>query len=307
MPCAGDSIIPSPTLMPITRLILIVFLACFIAFGCSRKKDDTPPIATPSAKLDRTEAGVGSPIDVSYRFVMAPNAPPLKEDYTVFVHVLDTDRQRLWGDDHQPPTPTHEWKPGSTIEYSRTMFVPRVSYVGDARIEVGLYSKKTGERVPLAGETTGDRAIRVASLSVRPASSAYFVVFKAGWHDPETTDGGGTEWQWSKKQGTVSFRNPKRDTLVLIQLDQPAMAFQEPQQVEIRAGQAVVDSFPLPAGREELRRISLTPQQMGSDDTVELAVAVDKTFVPASIPQLKSADSRELGVRVFHVFVEPKQ
>ncbi len=35
--------------------------------------------------------------------------------------------------------------------------------------------------------------------------------------------------------------------------------------------------------------------------------AVDKTFVPASVPQLKSLDPRELGVRVFHAFVEPKQ
>jgi hypothetical protein len=93
----------------------------------------------------------------------------------------------------------------------------------------------------------------------------------------------------------------------MIQLDQPAMAFTEPQQVEIRTPQAVVDSFPLPSGRQELRRISLTPQQMGDGDTVELAIVADKTFVPASVPQLKSLDSRELGVRVFHIFVEPKQ
>lgn len=293
--------------MHTTRLILAVFLAGSVVAGCARKKDDAPPVATPSLKLSRAEAAVGSPMDMSYRFVMAPNAPPFTEDYTVFVHVLDTDRQQLWGDDHQPPTSTREWKPGSTIEYSRTMFVPKFPYVGDAQIEVGLYSRKTGDRVPLAGETTGERAVRVASFAIRPANNASFVVFKSGWYDPEVTEGSGTEWQWSKRQGTLSFRNPKRDTLVLIQLDQPAMAFQEPQQVEIRAGQAVVDSFPLPAGRQELRRISLTPQQMGGDDSVELAVAVDKTFVPASIPQLKSVDSRELGVRVFHVFVEPKQ
>jgi hypothetical protein len=293
--------------MQTTRLIFVVFLAGFVVSGCARKKDDATPVATPSLKLSRTEAAVGSPIDMSYRFVMAPNASPLTEDYTVFVHVLDTDRQRLFGDDHEPPTPTREWKPGSTIEYDRTMFVPKFPYVGDAQIEVGLYSRKTGERVPVGGETTGDRAVRVASFAIRPSNSAYFVVFKSGWYDPEVTEGNSTEWQWSKKQGALSFRNPKHDTLVLIQLDQPAMAFQEPQQVEIRAGQAVVDSFPLPAGRQELRRILLTPQQMGGDDSVELAIAVDKTFVPAAIPQLKSADSRELGVRVFHVFVEPKQ
>ena len=307
MPCAGDSISPTPTLMHAHRLILVMFLAGFVVSGCARKKDDAPPVATPSVKLNRTEAAVGSPIDMSYRFVMAPSAPPLTEDYTVFVHVLDTDRQRLWGDDHQPPTPTREWRPGSTIEYTRTMFVPKFPYVGDAQIEVGLYSRKTGARVPLGGETTGDRAVRVASFAIRPANSSYFVVFKSGWYDAEANEGIGSGWQWSKKQGIVSFRNPKRDTLLMVQLDQPVMAFPEPQQVEIRAGQTVVDSFPLPAGHSELRRISLTPQQLGEGESVDLAIVADKTFVPASIPQLKSLDSRELGIRVFHVFVEPKQ
>jgi hypothetical protein len=288
------------------RSILLLFLAGSLV-ACGSKKDDAPPVATPSLKLSRSEAAVGSPIEMTYRFMMAPDAQPLTEDYTVFVHVLDTDRGQLWGDDHLPPTPTRNWKPGSTIEYTRTMFVPKFPYVGDASIEVGLYSPKTGQRVPLAGESTGDRSIRVASFAIRLAADAYFVVFKSGWYDAEVAEGAGSGWQWSKKQGILSFRNPKRDTLLMVQLDQPAMAFTEPQQVEVRVGSAVVDSFPLPSGRPELRRISLTSQQMGSGDNVDLVVVVDKTFVPASIPQLKSSDSRELGIRVFHVFVEPKQ
>ena len=288
------------------RSILLLFLAGSLV-ACGSKKDDAPPVATPSLKLSRSEAAVGSPIEMTYRFVMAPGAPALTEDYTVFVHVLDTDREQLWGDDHQPPTPTRNWKAGSTIEYTRTMFVPKFPYVGDASIEIGLYSPKTGQRVPLAGETTGDRAIRVASFAIRLAADAYFVVFTSGWYDAEVAEGAASGWQWSKKQGFLSFRNPKRDTLLMVQLDQPAMAFAEPQQVEVRIGPAVVDSFPLPSGRSELRRISLTPQQMGSGDNVDLSIVVDKTFVPASIPQLKSSDSRELGIRVFHVFVEPKQ
>ena len=287
-----------------TRLLLLLILAGSV-ITCARKKDDAPPVATPFLTLSRSEAAVGSPIDMTYRFVMAPGAPALTEDYSVFVHVLDTDRGTLWGDDHLPPTPTRAWKPGSTIEYTRTMFVPKFPYVGDAQIEVGLYSPKTGERVPLAGETTGDRAVRVASFAIRLAADAYFVVFQKGWYDVEATETSGSGWQWSKKQGTLSFRNPKRDTLMTIQLDQP-VALPEPQQVEIRAGQAVIDSFSLPAGRFELRRISLTPQQLGAGETVELTIVVDKAFVPASIPQLKSLDPRELGIRVFHVFVEPK-
>jgi hypothetical protein len=32
---------------------------------------------------------------------------------------------------------------------------------------------------------------------------------------------------------------------------------------------------------------------------------VDKTFIPSSVPELRSTDPRELGVRVFRAFVQP--
>jgi hypothetical protein len=37
-----------------------------------------------------------------------------------------------------------------------------------------------------------------------------------------------------------------------------------------------------------------------------MTIAVDHTFVPAEVPALRSADSRELGIRVFRAYVEPK-
>jgi hypothetical protein len=253
------------------------------------------------------DAAVGSPIDVTYRFEVAPDAPAFSEDYTVFVHVLDKDRSSLWGDDHQPPTPTTQWKPGSTVEYTRTMFVPKLPYVGPALIEVGLYSVKSGQRLPLGGETSGDRSIRVATFNMQLPANALFIVFRDGWHDAEVSGEAGVEWQWSKKQGTLSFRNPKQDVNFFLDLDEPVQALPEPQKVEVRVGDSVVDSFDLPAGRRELRRIPLTASQLGSGDTVDVVIAVDKTFVPASVAQLKSLDPRELGIRVFHAFVEPKQ
>ncbi len=59
------------------------------------------------------------------------------------VHVVDTDDELMWTDDHEPPTPTTQWKPGQTIEYTRTVFVPVYPYVGDATIQLGLYSTTT--------------------------------------------------------------------------------------------------------------------------------------------------------------------
>jgi hypothetical protein len=253
------------------------------------------------------DAAVGSPIDVTYRFEVAPDAPAFSEDYTVFVHVLDKDRTSLWGDDHQPPTPTTQWKPGSKVEYTRTMFVPKLPYVGPAQIEMGLYSVKSGQRLPLGGENSGDRSIRVATFNMQLPANALFIVFRDGWHDAEVSGEAGVEWQWSKKQGTLSFRNPKQDVTFILDVDQPVQAFTEPQKVEIRVGDSVVDSFSLTAGRRELRRMPLTAAQLGTGETVDVIVTVDKTFVPASVPQLKSLDPRELGARVFHAFVEPKQ
>jgi hypothetical protein len=44
----------------------------------------------------------------------------------------------------------------------------------------------------------------------------------------------------------------------------------------------------------------LTASQLGSNDMVDLVFDVDKTFKPGG------TDPRELGIRVFHVYIEPK-
>jgi hypothetical protein len=274
-----------------------------LAAGCA-KKEDAAPVATPGVTLSRSDVAVGSPVDMTYRFVVAPDAPPFTEDYLVFVHFLDVDREQMWDDDHSPPTPTRQWKPGSTIEYSRTMFVPKFPYVGTTNVEIGLYSRQSGERLPLAGEDTGLRGYRVASFNMSLKSDNVFVIFKDGWHATEVADDGSLEWQWSKKQGTISFKNPKTNVVVLLDLDQPVKAFDRPQQIDVRVGEAVVDTFALPAGDRQLRRIPLTAAQLGAAENVEMSISADQTFVPAAVQSLRSTDSRELGVRVFRAYVQ---
>ena len=287
-----------------SRLVAIAIASC--AAACSSAEDNATPVATPSVTLGTQTAAIGSPIEMQYRFAVAPNAPAFNDDYVVFVHFLDTDGELMWTDDHEPPTPVRQWKPGSTVEYTRTMFIPKFPYVGQTRVEVGLYSPSSGDRLPLTGQTRGQRSYQVANFEMRLQSDNLFVIFRDGWHETEVGgEGSGMEWQWSRKEATLSFTNPKRDVEVYLQMDQPVAAFQMPQRVEIRAGSETVDSFPLPMGRPELRRIKLSAGQLGTADTVELTVSVDRTFVPASVPGLKSNDPRELGVRVFRAFVQP--
>jgi hypothetical protein len=288
-------------------LHVCVLVLVVLAAACGRTQEAETPVATPSLTLARSDAAIGMPIEMTYRFVVAPNAPRIAEDEVVFVHFLDVDGELMWTDDHQPPVPTTQWTPGRTIEYSRTMFVPKFPYTGETTVELGVYSPGSGARIPLAGETRGQRQYRVAKFTLRQQTDNLYVVFTEGWNQTEVAqEQTGLEWQWSKKMATLAFRNPVRDVVLYLQCDQPVHELGEPQRVELRIGDTVIDSFALPPGPRELRKVDLTAAQLGSGETVEVTVAVNKSFVPATITQLKSSDTRELGIRVFRAYVQPK-
>jgi hypothetical protein len=291
-----------------TFLLRAAFVLLAISLSaCGRAEDTAPPVATPSVTLARSAASIGSPLEMTYRFAVAEDAPAFSEDYWVFVHFLDADGELMWTDDHQPPTPTRQWKPGQAIEYERTMFVPKFPYTGQTLVEVGLFSRQTSERLPLNGDTRGQRSYQVAAFDLTEQGESQFVIFRTGWHPTEVADDEvGTEWQWSKKEATLTFRNPKRDVAIYLQVDQPVARLPTPQQVEVRIGETVVDSFSLAPAGAELREFPVSASQLGSADTVEMTIVVDRTFVPARMPALESRDPRELGIRVFRAYVDPR-
>jgi hypothetical protein len=288
------------------RLGILLLLLCTIGTSaCSRQQDDSAAVATPAVTLARSDIAVGSPVEMTYKFTVAPNAT-FNQDYTVFVHFVDKDRELMFTDDHEPPTPTRQWKPGQTVEYSRTMFIPRFPYTGETHVEVGLYSRTSGERLVLAGENQAQRSYKVAEFTMRPQTDNLFIVFKDGWQDTEgSSDNGGLEWQWSRKDGVLSFRNPMRDALFYLQLDQPVDVV-GPQHVDVKVGETVVDSFDVVPGDRQLHKINISKDQFGSGESSEITISVPKVFVPAAIPELKSSDARELGVRVFRAYLQLK-
>lgn len=274
--------------------------------ACGRTEDTAPPVATPSVTLADDTVALGSPVEVTYRFAVKPGAT-LTGHYWVFVHFLDADGELLWTDDHEPATPTAQWKPGEIIEYRRTMFVPRLPYSGTAVIEVGLFAPETGERLPLDADTEGQRAYQVASFELELQTDPVFVVFKDGWQPAESSDDPARpEWQWSRRESTLAFRNPKAAVTLYLQLDQPVRPFSEPQRVRVTLDGTAVDEFALPPGAMEVRKISIPANDLGDEDTVELTLTVDPTFVPAKVPHLKSTDTRELGARVFRAYVDTR-
>jgi hypothetical protein len=224
----------------------------------------------------------------------------------VFVHFLDADDELMWTDDHDPPTPTAEWKPGQSVEYTRTMFVPSYPYVGPAKIVTGLYAVDSNDRLKLTNEDRGDRSYKVVDFELLPQTENIFVIFKDGWHPAEVVADGPsrTEWQWTKKDATLAFRNPRRDVVLFLQADNPAQSPNAATQLTVQMGDQVIASVPLSATASPVLKFPVTAAQLGAGEMVELRFAVDKTFVPALEPGAQTSDPRELGARVFHAFVQ---
>ena len=273
--------------------------------ACSEAEDTTPPVAGMQVSLSRPKVALGSPVEVTYKFTVASDAPNLGQR-RVFVHFLDADEELMWTDDHDPPTPTSEWKPGQTVEYTRTMFIPSYPYVGAAKVVTGLYTSGSNDRVKLSNEDRGDRSYKVVDFELLPQTENIFVIFKDGWHPAEVvTEGAGrTEWQWTKKEGTIAFRNPKRDVVLVLQVDNPAAGPNTAQNVTVQIGDQVLTTIPLSATSSPVLKYPISAAQLGTGDMVEMKFTADKTFVPALEASMKSGDPRELGARFFHVFVQ---
>lgn len=283
-----------------------IWIAACLAAACSSSEPQEPAVATPTVTINHDRAPAGSPIEITYKFVVANDAK-FAEDYRVFVHVVDADEERMWDDDHNPPTPTTQWKPGQTLEYTRTIFVPIFPYVGEATIQVGLHSLKDQRRLAMTGEDVGQRAYKVARLQLLPQTENLFTVFREGWHPAEVAKVNATvEWQWTKKEATLAFKNPKKDAALYLEVDSPDAELHGEQQVRVMLGGQAVDQFTLKPTERLLRRVRLPAAGIGNGEMGELQIVVDKTFTPAQVSGGSSKDPRELGIRVFHAFVDPR-
>jgi hypothetical protein len=289
-----------------SRRIAPLVISAAMAAACGGREEAAPPVATPTVTLNHAQAPAGSPLDITYKFVVADDAR-FDQDYRVFVHVIDVDEEFMWDADHDPSTPTSQWKPGQTIEYTKTIFVPVFPYVGEATLQIGLHSKADGHRLTLNGDHAGQNAYRVAKVQLLPQTDNLLTVFKDGWHQAEVAGDNATiEWQWTKKEAVLAFKNPKKDATFFLDIDSPGGQFHGPQQIQTVLNGQVVDAFTLGVDDRTLRRVGLKTAQMGAGEMAELQIRVDKSWTPAQVPEARNTDKRELGVRVFHAFVDPR-
>ncbi len=283
--------------------LAFVGAVCLLSYACGGVAQ--PAIGTITLGVDRVNAPLGAPLEFNIRFDLAPDLAPLTEDYRVLLHILGSDEELLWAEDHDPPVPTTQWQANQTVEYKHRIQVPMYPYVGEALIAVGLYSYRTGERLPLAGEDLGQMAYQVGTISLSPQPESSFLVYENGWHSAEFASDGRNDWRWTSGRASLSVRNPMTDAVFSFELDARPDMFQEPQNLALLVGENTVYEQVLDTNDRTYITQEISRDDLGTEEIVELVLTVDQTFSPASRGG-SPEDTRELGVRVFYTYFEAR-
>ena len=280
----------------------LTLLALIPAFGaCRRRQPAEANAIVPSFTINRPRAPLGSAVEITYTWNAEPSAKKLGKDYRALVHFLDAHGVMLFDDDHLPTPPTTAWEPGKSYSYTLTKFIPIYPYVGESEVRMGLYRDR--ERVALKGEYAGMQEYKVGKIELLPQTENIFLVYKEGWHNPESrTDNPGLEVTWTKKDALVSFKNPKKDVILYLEADTNSKAFEGPPVLTISVAGKTGLVVPIESSEVFLKKIRIKAADLGNDEWVDLRLSMNQSFVP-KLKGINTTDDRELGLMVYHLYV----
>jgi len=285
--------------------LVFALVGAALAAGCGRRKPVEVNDITPSVKINRPRAPLGSPIEVTYTWTVGPAAKKLDQDYRAFLHLLDSHQVLLVAESHLPTPPPSTWEPGKTYSYTLTHFVPIYPYVGEVEVRLGLYPPQgRGERPAMKGEDAGLREYKVATMELLPQTENVFLVYKEGWHNPEAhPENPSMERTWTKKEGLVSFKNPKQDVIVYLQADTCVKCFAQLPVLTVLVGDKAGLTLPIEDAQVFLKKIKVKAEDLGTEEWVDLRLAMNQSFVPKLLTPPLNTDDRELGLLVYHLYV----
>jgi hypothetical protein len=284
-----------------TGAALVLVSAAFLP-SCSRRKPVEINDITPSVKINRVRAPLGSYLELTFTWTVGPNAKKLTTDYNAFVHFLDSHQVMLFADSHPPTPPTTTWESGKSYSYTRTIFVPVYPYVGPVEVRIGLFKER--ERLGLKGEDKGMLEYKVASMELLPQTENIFLVYKDGWHSPESSAANPSqERTWTKQEALASFKNPKKDVVVYLEADTNFKAFAQPPVLTVAVGSKAGITLPIENSEVFMKRIRVKAADLGTGEWVDLRLSMNQSFVPKQLTPPINNDSRELGLLVYHLYV----
>jgi len=276
----------------------LILIGVFSLSDCTRQK----ATVVPKIQINKRSAEMGTPIEITYSFSTKPDFVALNKDQTVFVHFIDPKRVRRFQDDHRPPKPTTEWRPNGNYNWTRTVFIPKNIPAGEYSVVVGIYSPSKGDRMILEAKPHGNRSYDMGTLLVEIPPQEPVMQYVSGWYDPESEPADiSSSWRWTKKEALIKIHNPNEDALLYLKVDGVPEKFPDGQKLTVFVGDHEVETFPIQSNVPVMKKYAVDKSMLGTKKTTDIRLVVDKTFTPAS--DKVSRDSRELGVRVYQVYL----
>jgi hypothetical protein len=234
--------------------------------------------------------------DVTYRVRTSSSLAPIADDNRI-VSIFAYHGRPLLRDEYEPPVPTSRWEPGKEYTFTRRIYVPAFidefdpGFRGKEKLDlaVGLVS---------ASDKNGGPGLVLfrQKLRVVPAAESPVIAYLSGWHDPEADPGNpDLRWRWTSKEARVAIDNPGRDALLVLRGSSNPDAVPG-QKITLSIEGMTLEKFTPDRGEFE-RRYTVKKEWLGTGKDFELVIAVDKTFIPATVTP-GSNDERELGVRI---------
>lgn len=283
---------------------LMLGALALMAAGCGRFCGRSKEVndITVSVTTNRVQVPIESALEVTYTWTTGPAMKKLDRKYRAMVHFLDPKGNMLFAADHDPEPPTASWEPGQTYTYNRTVFVPTFPYIGPVDVRMGLYPEGRGERVALKGQDAGLREYKAAQLEFLDRTKNIFLVYKDGWHSPETSaDNPSLERTWTKKDALVSMKNPKEDVVIYLEADTNVKGFTQKPILTVSVNDKTGVAIPIENSEVFLKKIHVKGADLGTEEWVDLRLALNESFVPKNLGI--NNDDRELGLLVYHLYV----
>ena len=276
------------------RKIAIISLMVLILFSlpfCGKPRGKNLPV---SLKVTFEPPQLRDAYIVKMKYTWKPEEGfSLHDNYWIYVHFWDGKAKTMYLlDDHKPPVPFSQWKPGEEISYERILVFPE--YVeeisGDnfkVDFSVGFVNPETGQKIEVIKKPL---SIKINS-EMLPQK-----IYARGWYNEEA-DNSGKTWRWMAKTAICRVENPRKTSLLYIKGFFPEKYLPD-QRIRIFINDHLLGEITQPQFQ---RLFTITPELMGDGDEFILRFEADKSFVPAQVSK-GSPDKRELAAAFYQVF-----
>ena len=282
-----------------TAIGALIVMTVLISAAC-RKKTEVKGIEL-SVNFSDKNLSDNLMTEIQYKWKTSPDFTRLDKDLTVYVHFWHKTNM-LFQDDYYPEPATSKWESGKEYVATHKIYIPAFidefdpQFKGsdELRAAVGLYSP-----YDRSGKSKFEVLNKVIKV-VPPPPDTPEISYQEGWHDQETDPRSSfKQWRWTTKEAKCLIDNPRRDALLVIKGGGNPAVIKE-QKIIFKINDLILEEF-TPAQDNFEKTYNIKKEMLGDKDEFTLAIATDKTFIPAQ-REPTSKDQRELGVLISFIY-----